>query len=181
MTSTVITRRYNRTFDLLDTNGNGVLDEKDFTGLIKSIARATAVQGTPKEEALLKEWGNCWHTLRDNADADGDGRISREEFHQAMAASYGNRTQLQDRLVPALESSFAAIDADNDGVATVEQLEAYLSAWGLEAEQARTARGLLDEDGDGRITRQEFVAGWTDFLLSDSPECAANSLLGPVN
>ncbi|MFJ3961779.1 EF-hand domain-containing protein [Streptomyces sp. NPDC090036] len=180
MTSNVIIRRYDRTFDLLDNDANGVLEEKDFTDLIEKIARATGVQqGSAKEEALVKEWGNCWNTLRDLADANGDGRISREEFQQAMAAAYGDHAKLKERLVPGLEASFAAIDADDDGVATVAQFEAYLTAWGLERAQARAARELLDSDGDGRFSRQEFVNGWTDFLLRDDAECAA--LLGPLN
>ncbi|MCX4856239.1 EF-hand domain-containing protein [Streptomyces canus] len=182
MNSNVITRRYDRTFDLLDHDGNGVLEEKDFTGLTEAIARATGVpQGSAKEETLLKEWRNCWHTLLELADANGDGEISREEFQQAMAEAYGDHAKLKERLTPGLEASFAAIDADDDEVATVEQYEVYLTAWGLEPAQARAARGLLDADGDGRFTCQEFVNGWTEFLLGEDAEGSVGALLGPLN
>ncbi|UPZ26404.1 EF-hand domain-containing protein [Streptomyces sp. LRE541] len=180
MTSNVIARRYDRTFDLLDADGNGVLQEQDLIALTESIAVATGVKGTKKEEAMLAQWRACWQTLREFADADGDGTISREEYRQAMAGAYGDQAAVRERFAPALETVFAALDADNDGVTTVDRFEAYLGAWGLDPAQAQAARGVLDADGDGQITRQDFVAGWTDFLLNEDSE-AAGALLGPLN
>ncbi|MEU7605473.1 hypothetical protein [Streptomyces sp. NPDC041003] len=80
-------------------------------------------------------------------------------------------------LAPGLEAEFAAMDGDDDGIATVGQFEVVLVAFGLEAEEARVARALLDADGDGLITRREYLNGWTEFLLGE----AAGGLLGPVN
>ncbi|MEU6208394.1 EF-hand domain-containing protein [Streptomyces sp. NPDC047023] len=181
MTSDVISRKYDRTFDMLDTDGNGVLEEKDFVVLAESIARATGVAGgSVKEAVLLREWRHCWATLLEYADADRDGRISREEFHRAMAGAYGDPELLARNLRTGFEAEFAAIDADDDGVATVGQMQAFLVGWGLEPDRARAAAARLDRDGDGRITLDEYLTGWSAFLLAEDPEDAGSTLLGPL-
>ncbi|MFE2247040.1 EF-hand domain-containing protein [Streptomyces lavendulae] len=174
----VVTSRYDRTFDLLDANTNGVLEEKDFTTLAERIVQATGVASSAKEEALLREWRRCWTILREHADTDSDGVISRDEFRRAMAGAYGDRAGLRERLTPGLAAEFAAMDGDDDGIATVEQFEAFLVAFGLEPAQARAARALLDTDGDGRITREEYLNGWTDFLLGVDSGTPVGALLG---
>ncbi|MEV7616523.1 hypothetical protein [Streptomyces sp. NPDC089799] len=73
----------------------------------------------------------------------------------------------------------ASREAD-DGVATVGQLEAFLRAWGMDADEARTAAGRLDQDGNGHITRDEYLTAWTSFLLSDDSEDKGSTLLGPL-
>ncbi|MFE1415246.1 cytochrome P450 [Streptomyces sp. NPDC058746] len=70
--------------------------------------------------------------------------------------------------------------ADPDGVAAVAELEAFLRAWGMDADEAKTAAGRLDQDGNGRITRDEYLRAWTSFVLSDDSEDAGSTLLGPL-
>ena len=53
-------KRYDRTFDALDANANGVLDEQDFVTLGKSIARAAgAPDGSGKATTPAGEWTLC--------------------------------------------------------------------------------------------------------------------------
>lgn len=182
MTSDVIGTKYDRTFDMLDADGNGVLEERDFVGIAESIARATGVAGgSAKEAMLLREWRRSWATLLEHTDANGDGQISREEFHQAMARAYGDAALLEHNLRAGFEAEFAAIDADDDGVATVDQMAAFLVAWGLEPAQAQAASMRLDQDGDGRITLQEYLTGWSAFLLDEDAEAVGSTLLGSLN
>ncbi|MER7763649.1 EF-hand domain-containing protein [Streptomyces sp. NPDC097619] len=181
MTVSLISRAYDRTFDMLDADVNGVLEERDFTVLAESIARATGLaEGSGKKTALLREWHRCWALLLENADADRDGRVTREEFHHAMARSYGDRELLERNLRACLEAEFAAIDADDDGVAAVEQMRSFFTAWGLGPEQAAASAERLDTDGDGFVSLAEYLAGWTGFLLAEEAEGEAGTLLDPL-
>ncbi|GAA3487381.1 EF-hand domain-containing protein [Streptomyces cremeus] len=181
MTADAIGLKYDRMFDMLDVDLNGVLEEQDFVTLARSIARATGVgDSSPKGMTLVLERQRCWALLLEHADADGDGRISREEFHRAMSGAFGDPLLLERNLRDGLHAEFAAIDADDDGVATVEQMSAFLTAWGLEHEVAWASATGLDQNGDGWITRDEYVAGWSDFLLDEDAQAPGSTLLGAV-
>ncbi|MGW7417912.1 EF-hand domain-containing protein [Streptomyces sp. NPDC054863] len=179
MTSDVRGHEYDFTFDTLDANANGVLEEQDFVTLGKSIARAAGVaDSSAKATTLTGEWRRCWVLLLEHADANGDGLISREEFRQAMSGALGDPAVLEHNLRAGFEAEFAVIDADDDGVATVDQMAAFLVAWGLEGDLARTVAVRLDRNGDGHITREEYVAGWSGCFQDEDAE--GSPLLGLV-
>ena len=71
-------------------------------------------------------------------DTDGDQAVSRAELQAGATAR------------------FAAIDANRDGQATVEEIRAYREQQRAERQARRLAR--LDTDKDGRISEAEFVA-----------------------
>ena len=81
--------------------------------------------------------GRAAHGLR-LLDTDGDQAVSRAELEAGAAAR------------------FAAIDANHDGQATVEEIRAYREQQRAERQARRLKR--LDQDGDGRISEAEFVA-----------------------
>lgn len=81
--------------------------------------------------------GRGMHELK-TLDTDGDRALSRAEIEAGASAR------------------FAAIDANHDGQATVEEIRAYREQRRAERQAARLAR--IDSDGDGRISEAEFVA-----------------------
>lgn len=81
--------------------------------------------------------GRAVHGLR-LLDTDGDQAISRAELEAGASAR------------------FAAIDANRDGQATVEEIRAYRERQRAERQTRRLAQ--FDTDGDGRISQAEFVA-----------------------
>lgn len=79
----------------------------------------------------------------DALDADGDGRITREEMRAARAARV------------------AGLDADGDGRITLEELTAYhlRQAEARAAARAQRMMDAFDSDGDGVLTAAELAAG----------------------
>lgn len=84
--------------------------------------------GAPRFEEMFKQ-----------ADADGDGKVTQEEFAAFRAAR------------------FAAADADGDGKLSPEEMEAAREARRMERVQGMVAR--LDTDGDGLLSAEELAAG----------------------
>jgi Ca2+-binding EF-hand superfamily protein len=76
----------------------------------------------------------------ERADANGDGRITRDEF------------------VSAHKALFTRLDRDGDGYLTSADAPRRLRNRGGGEGQAAGLR-LMDTDGDGRISRQEFIDG----------------------
>jgi len=80
-----------------------------------------------------------------DADADGDGKVTEKEFMEACAAK-GIAPEQAEEL-------WAAADSDGDGVASAEDLERVRE----EAKQAAKDFEEADVDGDGELSKEEFM------------------------
>ncbi|OJW73937.1 MAG: hypothetical protein BGO57_02005 [Sphingomonadales bacterium 63-6] len=79
--------------------------------------------------------------LLERSDLNGDGRITRAEYTEA-------RTRLFDRL-----------DQNKDGVINQNDAGKRRLMKRPSSEQLQELAAHMDADGDGRVTRQEFVNG----------------------
>lgn len=81
------------------------------------------------------------------ADSDGDGVVTRQEYDASRAAR------------------FAALDSNNDGQLTREEMRAGREHRGMRGHHRWGHRGMglqrADANTDGTITREEFLAGPT--------------------
>ena len=87
----------------------------------------------------------------DKADTNHDGYLTRDALKVARAARF-------DRL-----------DRNSDGVVTLSELPRLAKSSRLKAQKLKMVIGHADRDGDGRVTRTEFVEGPTAlFERADS-------------
>jgi Ca2+-binding EF-hand superfamily protein len=77
----------------------------------------------------------------DKADTNHDGYVTRDEFKASRAAQ------------------FARLDRNGDGVATLSEFPRLAKSNGPKARTLKAVITLADRDGDGRVTRAEFVDG----------------------
>lgn len=85
-------------------------------------------------------------------DTNGSGRIDFTEF--LVAAS--NEEQLLKK--KQLESAFSYLDSDHSGYITFEEVQAFLDGTEQTNEEIRQIFQEVDDNGDGRISKNEFVA-----------------------
>ena len=93
-----------------------------------------------------------WNAVRKRLDANGDGAISRKEFSGS-------------------DQDFARLDRDRDGGLTKNDFD--FSAHALAPSPGSLFQFVLDEDGNGKITREEMEAF---FTKSDSGKLGFLSL-----
>lgn len=75
------------------------------------------------------------------ADADKSGDVSNSEFRASA------------------QSRFAAMDKNDDGFITKEEMEAAHAEMGTRFEKRRTERlAAVDADGDGKVSEAEYMA-----------------------
>lgn len=109
-------------------------------------ARAVAQQRQPDPSRIF-----------DSADTNGDGVITREEFHAAR------------------ERLFARLDRNGDGFIDKDDMSGRLVGRQKTQERLAALVTQLDTDGDGRVSKSEFVDGPT--LLFDRADTDHNGEL----
>lgn len=112
--------------------------------LLIALAAASAAGTAPASAQMM---GRDPAAMLDHADKDGDGRISRDEFIAARAAT------------------FAKFDRNGDGVITRDDFKRILKFRRQAATRIDAMFAEMDADHDGRITRAELAAAPT--LLFD--------------
>lgn len=105
---------------------------------LAAAAGAASAQGPGMRMAMGRMWAN--------ADANKDGAISKAEFEAARA------------------QRFALMDGDKDGFVTEAEMRASLPNGGRRLPQAAGAQAggagaRLDANGDGKVSKAEFVDG----------------------
>lgn len=126
--------RYDRVFDGYAL-GDDYLSRDSFTRHTRTLARLRGKNPeSPSISAFDEELGNVWDQVAAIADTDHDGRVSRDEWREAAKA--------------VTASLRAAADAGAE--------------WPFEDWIGLLYR-VIDGDGDGHITKQEY-ADWLEAL-----------------
>ncbi|AZS82957.1 EF-hand domain-containing protein [Streptomyces griseoviridis] len=165
--------KYERLFSLLDANSDGVIAQDDFTLMAGRVLEATGEQRTAKGEAYKGAMMNYWLSLRQTADADGNGRVDKNEFRSAL-----RRVSVDfDTLIgPLYQAGFRLADRDGDGLVARQEFTTVLVAIGVPATQAESAfDGLADQDG--RLTESRLMHAAGVFYRDENPDNSASHLL----
>ena len=72
---------------------------------------------------------------------------------------------------------FDAIDTDKSGTIDAHELMMHLLGVGQEHESVSTLFKVLDTDGDGLISREEFIAGFEKLRVAESSEVVLKAKL----
>lgn len=116
-------------FQRLDRDGDGLLVQDELG------QRPGAPDGGARPDRIDPE------QLMERRDADGDGRLSREEW-------------------PLGDEAFERLDANGDGFLSAEELQNLGEARRQRQDPARVLIQLMDKDGDGQVSDEE----WSNFF-----------------
>jgi Ca2+-binding EF-hand superfamily protein len=176
------TSKFDRIFQVLDFNRDGCIDRRDFLGRVDAFARLRDwSEDSPQYERnrayALEEWEN----LRESADADDDGSVTREEFMRYAEIFLADRQAVHAYARGDAQLIFDAMDTDGDGKVTRQEYREYLEVCGLDSSAADAFFEHADLNEDGRITRAEMVHAIEEFLVSTDPGAGGNHLFGPLD
>ncbi|MER5933914.1 EF-hand domain-containing protein [Streptomyces sp. NPDC002054] len=179
MTTDLRTRKFDRFFDLLDTDGNGFIEPQDWTRTADAFLRSfDHAEESPQAKALHQAYELVHQRICSAMDTDGDGRVSRQEFHAGLHRHVADPALLDRTFRPALDAEFDTADINEDGVLGGAEIQRVWDAWGMSTADAETATRYMDQDGDGRISRDEYYTAWREYLISEDPNAPGSFLLG---
>ncbi|MFI1014362.1 oxygenase MpaB family protein [Streptomyces sp. NPDC020965] len=162
---------------VLDQTGDGFVGATDLRAMAHNICWQLELDDDG-EDRLYAAFDVWWQQLRRSMDTDSSGRITRAEFVAAtLAACDRDPEYLEQGLKVAVRAVFRAADSGRSGFIEADE---YRVVFGTRSHPAELSHGFrqLDRDGDGRLTEDEFVAGFTEFFTSRGSLTAGTQLLG---
>ncbi|MFE3502434.1 oxygenase MpaB family protein [Kitasatospora sp. NPDC059160] len=164
--------------EVLDQTGDGVITVHDLRAMAHNVCWQLELDEAA-EARVYAAFDGWWEQLRVAMDADGNGEVSREEFVAGtLAGCDRDDAYLEQGLLPALRAVFTAADTDGSGFLEFDEYRAVFG--GPRVDPAELSHGFrqLDTDGDGRITVEEFVGGFTEFFTARADSTSGAQLLG---
>ena len=165
--------RYDRVFQAYE-GPDGDLTWESFSAHIDTLAEQRGLEphSPPATEMRegLRVW---WDRLAAAADANHDGRVSRDEWRDycVMITGVVRQTAAAGGEYPLtgwIRALYGLIDANGDGHITQDEYANWLSALGLAADtDVDRAFAGFDLNHDGDLSWEEFSAAsqqyWSDF------------------
>lgn len=166
-------------FNELDVDGDGRVGNGDIESLIKNHGNAYGfAEGTPEYDALAQGTREVWVQLK-QFDSDGDGEVTLEEYVAGFAAFLDQRELFMNSMDVLVDAFYALADQDGDGRINENELITHFRAWNHSEEQAREAFRWLDRNGNGAISKEEFMANLEEFYYGEDPQ-APGTWLAPL-
>ncbi|WP_055551905.1 EF-hand domain-containing protein [Streptomyces sp. NBRC 110028] len=156
---TEATQRVALVFSLLDADGNGVLEAEDFELMAGRVVEAAPDADEAAKDAMRAAFRQYWTTLRGEADADGDGEITFEEYSGCVLSP-----ERFDATIDAFAQALAALgDQDGDGTVERPRFVALMTAIGFERANIDALFDAFGPSGADRIRAATWVEGIKDY------------------
>lgn len=175
-------------FELLDVDGNGVLEYDDFRMVVDTMAEERGLDKSSRRYlSLVASNKRLWKMFSRSLDANNDGSISLAEwlaFHIKAFISDPLENGVDPEFSAALDSTarffLELLDSDGDGVVTVDDYIMFCGAYNVGENEARIGFEMFDRDGNGQLSQDEVVKMVKEFYLSDDPEALGNLFFGSL-
>ncbi len=142
-------QKFTMLFDWFDQGGDGVLTHDDFRAMGELFAALAAEDDRENATAMREAFEEWWRVLLEHGDANGDGRIDRQEFLDVMAADVTAPEHFEKAVLAIADALMRALDTNRDGVLSKDEYVRMYDALGIPPVHSEDVFRRLDRDGTG--------------------------------
>ncbi|WP_030944421.1 EF-hand domain-containing protein [Streptomyces sp. NRRL S-646] len=147
-------------FAMLDADGDGIVSREEYMARTRNVALAMGLKDDDQLVVTARTLGErAWASM----DADGDGKMTFDEY-----AAWAGAEAFDTVCAPVLGALFDLADTNHDGVLDLCEFTALRTALNNPATNAEAAFTALDTDGDGRISRDGYIASIRAHVTGES-------------
>ncbi|GLZ33614.1 calcium-binding protein [Lentzea sp. NBRC 105346] len=166
-------------FDTLDHDKDGFFEREDFEAIgLEAISGIDLAADSPHRGHVVEAYVGWWEQIRKQADADGDGMVTRDEYIASVEQGLLSDPSYLDAVSRAADALFAAADVNGDGTLSKVEVVRIYGGIGLPEDMAADAFDQIDSDGDGKISTDEWRAAVQGAFTSVGPETVGSNMLG---
>ncbi|MFI9449881.1 EF-hand domain-containing protein [Amycolatopsis sp. NPDC052450] len=173
MASDLQRRKISGVFAAMDADGDGFLQERDFRELAERWARR---RGPGDERLLTGIMLSWWTTLLAASDLNRDDKVTLDEVLLVV----DKLPDTPEAVTATADAMFEAIDENRDDLISAAEYHQLIEVWNGRPTDTDTTFPLLDSDGDGMLSRDEFAALWLEFWAGDDAESPGTLVFGPL-
>lgn len=163
-------------FNVLDNNGNGILEKDDFELVGETMSDIIGLDDNSvvRLELKLRAHRLFVQILKDIEKEQAELTLDEWiQFFDEVVLSQPN-----DYINQSATYLFSLFDQDMDGHIDEREYLDMFKAYGLYMSVAKKAFDLLDINGDGRISGGELVKAFEDFFMSPDEKAPGNWIFG---
>lgn len=180
-TTSILSRKLQHLFRLLDSDHDGYLARHDLS--VRAEALAAPFAAPPeKVHGLRDALYHIWDAYLRQMDEDGDGKLTSTEYEHGMRAALdGDATAFIDSLHDARAAWRALFEPGRDGHLSFNEYAKLVQGMGgIAPGDAEKAFRHLDHDADGSLRPDEARTAVVEFFTSEDPKADGNWLYGPL-
>ena len=173
-------RKLTRRFHLLDTNGDGLIEEADYEAVVQRLAGVSNLApGSRKFEAMRIGYVNLWFRLQEQTDTTQAMAVTLDDFLRAAVQLVAVGDVYARQIEPLANALLDVFDADQDGQLNAEEWANWFMALGVTRGDTAATFRRIDHNRDGHITRAEVLGAIEEFYHGNNPDAPGTWLFGP--
>ena len=164
----------NLAMSILDVDGDHRISRSDFE---KAVNRNDADQ-TGRKPADIKRLKESVLKMCDAIGLVGTVSYSYEEYRKHVQSQLSN-PQVEQAIRGIFEAFFDCLDADRNGYITPKEYSIFMAGLGCtDKSEVDAAFKSLDKSGDGKISREEWIASAFEFFYTENNNLGSEMMAG---
>ena len=179
MVTDVQRRKMDREFNLFDHDCDGILARSDYMSVAHKLIETFGI--SPKSgrgKAVIAAYEALWQRHVRDFDTDGNGRITREEFHAAFEQEVLRENGFNEVYLPLITALVDIVDGDEKDVLNRREFSKLMAVFNVSEVDAMVTFTEVDVDKNDRVTVREFIEVFREFYLGRDARAPANKLFG---